>query len=263
MTFGPQGFFGYGVCTSSVLSTPARNDATTTTKIPPAPGPHAFWWSTYSHAQLPNIENVDRDDIRAQLQSRHGSWADPVIRSIVAGAEIGAILPTWTTPDLPTWDRNGVVLIGDAAHALQPSSGQGVSQALEDAQVLALLLRHYLGQSRGLGDDEASNQAERIPVASAKHASIQAAETYCKLRKPRVKRIADRSRAIGDMKRKKSLVSEWLTYFFIWLIGEISSPVLFRRSPQKFFHWTLIGCLCLSLLREMALGLLHQVCCRP
>ncbi|MCJ1272049.1 hypothetical protein MMC22_011956 [Lobaria immixta] len=224
MTFGPQGFFGYGVCTSSVLAAPARND-TTTTKIPPAPGPHAFWWSTYSHTQLPNIENVDRDDIRAQLQSRHGSWANPVIRSIVAGAEIGAILPTWTTPDLPTWERNGVVLIGDAAHALQPSSGQGVSQALEDAQVLALLLRHCLGQSRGLGnddnDDEASNQAERIPIASAKkNAIIQAAEAYCKLRKPRVKRIADRARAIGDMKRKKSFVGEWLTYFFIWLLGK-------------------------------------------
>lgn len=226
MTFGPQGFFGYGVCTSSVPSMPARDD-TPTTKIPPAPGPQAFWWSTYSHAQLPNSENIDRNDIRVQLQSRHGSWADPVIRSIVASADIGTILPTWTTPDLPTWGRNGVVLIGDAAHALPTSSGQGVSQALEDAQVLALLLRHYLCQSHCLDDDDngeqVSGQAEPIPAAGAKkNAIIQAAEAYCKLRKPRVKRIADRAKAMGDMKRKKSFVGEWLTYFFIWLLGEDS-----------------------------------------
>lgn len=245
MTLGRQGFFGYGLCTSSAPSKLARNDTSTTTtattttttttatpKIPPSPGPHAFWWSTYSLAQLPRNENIDRNDIRVQLQSRHGSWADPVIRSIVASAEVGSIYPTWTTPHLPSWELNGVVLIGDAAHALQPSSGQGVSQALEDAQVLSMLLGHYLSQPRcsgdGDNDDQASSHVELISTAAAqKNAIIQAAEVYCKLRKPRVKRIADRAKAMGDMKRKKSFVGEWLTYFFIWLLGEDRSPVSF------------------------------------
>lgn len=249
MTLGRQGFFGYGLCTSSVPSKPAWNDNTTTTttattattattvttattKFPPAPGSRAFWWSTYSHAQLPSNENIDRNDIRVQLQSRYGSWADPVIRSIVDSAEIGPIFPTWTTPDLPTWELNGVVLIGDAAHALQPSSGQGASQSLEDAEVLSLLLRHYLSQPRRSvdddNDDQASSHAEPIPTGGAnKNAIIQAAEAYCKLRKPRVKRIADRAKAVGDMKRKKSFVGEWLTYFFVWLLGEDRSPVPF------------------------------------
>lgn len=231
MTFGPQGFFGYGVCTSSM---PAGSDAATP-KIPPDPGPHAVWWSTYSHPQLPNADKIDRNNIRVQLQGRHGRWADPVIRSIVASAEISAVLPTWTTPDLPTWECNGVVLIGDAAHALPPSSGQGASQALEDAQMLALLLRHYLSQSRYLGnddnDDHVSSQAEPMPTpAVKKKAIIHAAEAYCKLRKPRVKRIADRAKAIGDMKRKKGFVGEWLTYFFIWLLGEGFSSIPFERN---------------------------------
>lgn len=240
MTFGPQGFFGYGVCTSA---TPARNDTvdSETTNIVSAPGPHAVWWSTYSHAQLPSADQIDRNDIRLQLQSRHGRWADPVIRSIVASAEIGAILPTWTTPDLPTWERNGVVLIGDAAHALPPSSGQGASQALEDAQVFALLLRHYVGQFGCLGnddnDEQASSEAEPIPTVSAKkHAIDQAAKTYCELRKPRVKRIADRAKAMGDMKREKNFVTEWLTYFFIWLLGEDTLLFLLDGTPLGFFH---------------------------
>ena len=240
MTFGPQGFFGYGVCTSAV-----PDDAATTT-VPPGPGPHAVWWSTYSHPQPPPTENIDRNDVRMQLRSRHGRWADPVIRSIVDRAEIGAVLPTWTTPDLPTWERHGVVLMGDAAHALQTSSGQGASQALEDAQALALLLRHYVGQSRRPGGDDggdqASSQAEPIRTADAKRLAItQAAEAYCRLRKPRVKRIADRAKAMGDMKRQKSLVGEWLTYFFIWLLGEDSLWSVFNGRPSRFFRWNGVG----------------------
>src|SRR5215203_4132157 len=39
------------------------------------------------------------------------------------------------------WHRDRMVLVGDAAHAPSPSSGQGASLALEDAVVLATSLR--------------------------------------------------------------------------------------------------------------------------
>jgi len=44
-------------------------------------------------------------------------------------------------PTVPTWHRGRVVLIGDAAHATSPSSGQGASLAMESAVQLARCLR--------------------------------------------------------------------------------------------------------------------------
>lgn len=52
---------------------------------------------------------------------------------IVGGLEI--------LPAVPVWHRGRMVLVGDAAHAPSPSSGQGASQAIESAVQLARCLR--------------------------------------------------------------------------------------------------------------------------
>ncbi|WP_433219332.1 FAD-dependent oxidoreductase [Dactylosporangium sp. CS-047395] len=44
-------------------------------------------------------------------------------------------------PSVPVWHRGNVVLLGDAAHATSPSSGQGASLAIESAVQLARGLR--------------------------------------------------------------------------------------------------------------------------
>ena len=44
-------------------------------------------------------------------------------------------------PPVPTWHRGRVVLVGDAAHATSPSSGQGASLAIESAVELARCVR--------------------------------------------------------------------------------------------------------------------------
>jgi 2-polyprenyl-6-methoxyphenol hydroxylase-like FAD-dependent oxidoreductase len=49
-----------------------------------------------------------------------------------------------TTYDLghvPVWHRGPIVIIGDAAHAPSPTSGQGASMAAEDGVILAKALR--------------------------------------------------------------------------------------------------------------------------
>ena len=49
--------------------------------------------------------------------------------------------PIHAIPHLPTWHTGRMVVIGDAAHAPSPTSGQGASLAIEDAVVLAKCLR--------------------------------------------------------------------------------------------------------------------------
>ncbi|HWC84441.1 MAG TPA: FAD-dependent monooxygenase [Pseudonocardiaceae bacterium] len=44
-------------------------------------------------------------------------------------------------PDVPGWRTTRMLLIGDAAHAASPATGQGASMAFEDAVVLAKALR--------------------------------------------------------------------------------------------------------------------------
>ena len=44
------------------------------------------------------------------------------------------------------WHKDRVLLIGDAAHAMSPSGGQGASLALEDALYLVKLLRQFSGE---------------------------------------------------------------------------------------------------------------------
>jgi 2-polyprenyl-6-methoxyphenol hydroxylase-like FAD-dependent oxidoreductase len=48
---------------------------------------------------------------------------------------------THDLPRVPRWHRGRMLVIGDAAHAPSPSSGQGASLALEDSVVLARCLR--------------------------------------------------------------------------------------------------------------------------
>ena len=52
-------------------------------------------------------------------------------------------LGLWQLRDLDplsTWTRGKVILIGDAAHAMLPTQGQGASQAVEDAVCSCFLL---------------------------------------------------------------------------------------------------------------------------
>lgn len=212
VTFGSHGFFGYG---ASRVAPQSNHFAECTAPM----GDEATWWSTYESKDLPDTRDFDKEVIGQKLKERHAGWKDPVIRKIVDGAVTDSVYPTWITPDLPTWYTRGLVLVGDAAHAMQPSSGQGASQGLEDAQVLSMFLAHYVERHFSQSASMLRPICHQIP-ATVNDAVEQASRRYFELRKPRVKLIVDRAKQMGDTKRKKGLLEEWFTYFILWIIGK-------------------------------------------
>jgi 2-polyprenyl-6-methoxyphenol hydroxylase-like FAD-dependent oxidoreductase len=102
---------------------------------------------------LRTIENVFAED-RIPVREILGA-CDPAELVVVGALE--------DLPKVPVWSRGRMVLVGDAAHATSPSSGQGVSVAVESAVLLARCLRD-------------------LPVPEAFAA-------YERLRRPRVERI--------------------------------------------------------------------------
>jgi 2-polyprenyl-6-methoxyphenol hydroxylase-like FAD-dependent oxidoreductase len=63
--------------------------------------------------------------------------------------------PFYVIPNLPSWisaDGKGrFTLVGDAAHAIPPSAGQGLNQCFEDVYTLSLVLRSLHKDMVGAG----------------------------------------------------------------------------------------------------------------
>ena len=129
MTFGRRAFFGWVAAPDG-----------------------SVWW----FANPPSRRPVRPGDFTA------GSWRSHLI-DLVAGDRGPAaaiveatdeVLGPWNTDDLPrvpVWRSGRAVLIGDAAHAVAPSSGQGASTALEDAVTLGRCLAGVLGYAGRAG----------------------------------------------------------------------------------------------------------------
>lgn len=231
LTFGPHGFFGYSP--TSPLDTTPDSDK------------QVMWWSTYQADSAPG-RDLALTALREQLLERHGEWISPydatggtplyrVLIELACGAPDAGVtardrdilvLPTFTTPRLPRWATASgrIVLLGDAAHAVPPDSGQGVSAALEDALALAMLLRHF----------HAANESTSV---------MRAAQGYQALRMRRVGSILDRSRRLGDSKRPQkqwqervrdfamSLICQSNPHFLLFLMANVAG---IRQTPRIF-----------------------------
>ena len=183
MMFGKRAFFGYTVSPSGEV-----------------------WW----FANPPSAGELTREEL-ASLTSDH--WKARLIALFAddAGPAVEIIRSTtswppgtnqYDMPTVPTWWRGSMVIIGDAAHAAAPSSGQGASMAMEDALVLATCLRDRPDTARAFAAFEQRRRprVERVVAYGARSSSGKAAGPIARVIRDLVlpivlKRVATQSQA--------------------------------------------------------------------
>ncbi|MFC3578228.1 FAD-dependent monooxygenase [Streptomyces yaanensis] len=159
----------------------------------------------YAAAVAPAGERAP-DDEKAELVRRYGDWHDP-IPAVLAAARPEDVLRHdvhHIAEPLPAFHSGRVALLGDAAHAMPPSLGQGGNQAIEDAIVLA----HH-------GDDLAAYTAARLPRTTA------------------IARQAVRTARLTMMTNRVGMLVRDATIAGLSLAG----PALFLRSFDGIADW--------------------------
>ncbi|KFA55628.1 hypothetical protein S40293_10046 [Stachybotrys chartarum IBT 40293] len=142
------------------------------------------------------------------LATARGDWGN-AMRQIVNKTSAVMFYPIYKLPFEGTWFKGHVILLGDAAHAMPPHAGQGVSMALEDVFLLSRLLKN-----------------PTTPLDDA-------FRTFEYIRRPRVDEIAKRAGQNGAIRHRTGPWGLWIKEVAIsvymngiWTLG------LDRWGPQ-------------------------------
>ena len=158
MIFGKRAFFGYAL----------------------APSGEVWWFANVPQPREPargEVQAIDPEEWRQRLLGLFADDAGPAVRLIGATPRLSAASPIYALPHLPAWHDDRMIVIGDAAHAPSPTSGQGASLSVEDAVALARCLRDLPTPAAALTRFEAERRrrAERIVKWAARISSSKAA----------------------------------------------------------------------------------------
>ena len=117
LIFGRQAFFGYQA----------------------TPDGDVVWFANVPRPLITPEEraSTSEDAWRRLLARLFAGDAGPAVELIEAGELELAADNTHDLAHVPVWHRGPMIIIGDAAHAPAPTSGQGASMAIEDAIALA------------------------------------------------------------------------------------------------------------------------------
>jgi FAD-dependent urate hydroxylase len=158
MVFGKRAFFGYAKAPDGAVwwfANPPQH-------AEPAPGELAALTTAHWRARLRELFAGDRTPACAIIDATPGE------------------LEAWATYDLPSvrrWHRDRMVLIGDAAHATSPASGQGASMAIEDAVELGRCLRDLPEPATAFAAFERlrRSRVEQVVADGARSSNVKAA----------------------------------------------------------------------------------------
>ncbi|QJB41372.1 FAD-dependent monooxygenase [Chitinophaga oryzae] len=188
-TFGNDGFIGYCAAGNGM----------------------AMWWSNLP-SDVPftkeELDSTTVEEVKSLMQDRYKNYHAP-IPALIAHTEKVLKVNVSDIASLSSWHKGRVLLIGDAAHAVSPSAGQGASMALEDAMYLGMLLR-----DAGVGSYAAA---------------FRKFETD---RKPRVEKIVaegrKRSRSKSILRPWQAKIRDWMMAIFIPLFAPKNFDWLYR-----------------------------------
>jgi FAD-dependent urate hydroxylase len=157
MVWGKRAFFGYTVSPSGEI-----------------------WW----FANPPSARELARAELVATTEEGKQPliylFADDATPAVEIIRSTTGELPgtnQYDMPSVPTWHRGPMVIVGDAAHAASPASGQGASMAIEDAVVLAKCLRDLpdIKQALAAYEQLRRERVERVVAQGARSSSGKAA----------------------------------------------------------------------------------------
>ncbi len=102
---------------------------------------YIFWSAGILSTQSIMSENAV--NAKARLLEIYAGWSNPV-EAIIQATPCEDIIerPIYDRPTLESWSNGRVTLLGDAAHPMVPSLGQGANTAFEDAWELSQFLIH-------------------------------------------------------------------------------------------------------------------------
>lgn len=106
------------------------------------PGPQGTAWFCAVRTERCRLE-VDREEILALAAGRFAQWDPQLCEILTAAGGSADAQRILIAPPMRRIGDDGLVLIGDAAHAMAPNLGRGANEAIRDALVLARMIHRH------------------------------------------------------------------------------------------------------------------------
>jgi 2-polyprenyl-6-methoxyphenol hydroxylase-like FAD-dependent oxidoreductase len=192
VTVGPRSFFAY-----SVVDNISRDD-------------YSLLWYCYLEQKERytrcELDSLNDSELVGRTIEIHRNWHSPILSMIEKSTDFCRASIS-DLVEIKNWFKDNVVVIGDAAHAMNPISGQGAATGMEDAQLLIEIL------------------------CNKKIESIKTLEEFQKIRKKRVIKIGYKARNSAKLTMIKfpAPIVQLRNFLFAQLM---------KITPERFLNWT-------------------------